>query len=78
MVSPAPPSGSEEEQPVTLREWTDTRDGRHWKVWLERAKKPVLAFRSEGEVHIVVVDFTEGLGDRSDAALERWLDEGRG
>ena len=25
---------------MTLREWTDPRDGRHWTVWLERGDKP--------------------------------------
>ncbi len=63
---------------MTLRDWTDPRDGRQWTVWLERGIKPVLAFRSEGEVHIVVVDFSDGLEDRSDAELQRLLDEGRG
>ena len=46
---------------MTLRDWTDLRDGRHWTVWLERGSKPVLAFGSEGDVHTVVVDFTDGL-----------------
>ncbi len=63
---------------MTLRDWTDPRDGRHWTVWLERGQPPVLAFGSEGDTHSVVVDFTEGLEDRSDADLQRLLDEARG
>ena len=61
---------------MTLRDWTDPRDGRRWTVWLERGIKPVLAFRSEGEVHIVVVDFSDGLEDRSDAELQRLCTRG--
>ena len=64
--------------PVTLRHWTDPRDGRHWTVWLVLGKKPVLAFASEGDTYTVDVDFSEGLGDRSDEELQRLLDEGRG
>ena len=62
---------------MTLRDWTDPRDGRQWKVWLERGPPPVLAFASEVEVISVLVDFNEGLEDRSDADLQRLLDEGR-
>ena len=62
---------------MTLRDWTDPRDGRHWKVWLERVPPSVLAFGSEGDIHTVVVDFVDGLEDRSDAELQRLLDEGR-
>ena len=60
------------------RDWTDPRDGRHWTVWLGRGGKPVLVFASEGELLSVVVDFDVRLRDRSDADLQRLLDEGRG
>ena len=70
---------------MTLRDWTDPRDGRHWTVWLERSgPRPILAFSLGGalsvggELHTVVIDFTEGLEDRSDEDLQRLLDEGRG
>ena len=63
---------------MILRDWTDPRDGRHWSVWLERRTPPVLAFGSEGYIYKVVVDFSEGLEDRSDRELQRLLDEGRG
>ena len=64
---------------MTLRDWTDPRDGRHWTVWLEWGTPPLLVLESEGgEVHTVVVDFTDGLEDRSDEDLQRLLDEGRG
>ena len=62
---------------MTLRDWTDPRDGKQWRVWLRNGSK-VLAFGSEDELHTVVVDFTDGLEDRSDADLQRLLDEGRG
>ena len=53
---------------------------RDWTVWLEPepSKKPVMAFRSEGELHTVWLDSNHGLEDRSDEELQRWLDEGRG
>ncbi len=63
---------------MTLRDWTDPRDGRHWTVWLERAKTPVMSFRSEGDLHTVLLDSNDGLKDRSDEELQRWLDEARG
>ncbi len=63
---------------MTLRGWTDLRDGRRWTLWLEPGSKPVLAFGSEGYIYKVVVDFSEGLEDRSDRELQRLLDEGRG
>lgn len=60
------------------RIWTDPRDGTRWTLWLELAgDRPVLAFGSEGTTHTVVVDFDDFLEDRSDADLQRWLDEGR-
>ncbi len=62
---------------LASRDWTD-RDGRHWYVRLETGPPPVVAFHSEGEVVTVVGDFTDGLEDRSDVALERLLDAGRG
>ncbi len=61
---------------MTLRFWTDPRDGRHWKV--RQTGLPVLVFESEDDVFsVVVVDFIGGLEDRSDADLQRLLDEGR-
>ena len=63
---------------MTLRGWTDPRDGRRWTLWLEPGSKPVLAFGSKGEVHTVVVDFSEGRVDRSARELQRLLDVGRG
>ncbi len=62
---------------MTLRFWTDPRDGRHWKV-RQTGLPPVLVFESEGDVFsVVVVDFI-GLADLSDEDLQRLLDEGRG
>ncbi len=67
---------------MTLRFWTDPRDGRHWKVQ-QTGLPPVLVFEStefrgrEDDVFSVVVDFI-GLADRSDEELQRLLDEGRG
>ena len=66
------------EAPMNFRDWRDPRDGRYWSVWLQRGKKPVLTFGSTGDVYSVVVDFTDGLEDRSDEELQRLLDEGRG
>ena len=63
---------------MTLRDWTDPRDGRHWTVWLDRGEKPALAFASEGALYAVVADFSDGLEDRMDADLQRLLDRGRG
>ncbi len=60
---------------MTLRDWTDPRDDRHWKV-RQTGLPPVLVFTSEDDVFSVVVDFI-GLEDRSDRELERLLDEGR-
>ncbi len=61
---------------MTLRFWTDPRDGRHWKV-RQTVLPPVLVFESEGAVFSVVVDFI-GLADLSNEDLQRLLDEGRG
>ncbi len=61
---------------MTLRDWTDPRDGRHWKV-RQTGLPPVLVFASEVVVVSVPVDFIDGLEDRSDEALQRLLDEGR-
>ena len=61
---------------MTLRDWTDPRDGRHWKIRLT-GLPPVLLFESEDELLSVVVDVGVGLGDRSDEDLQRFLDEGR-
>ena len=62
---------------MTLRDWTDPRDGRHWRV-RQYGLPPVLVFACEDEVISVLVDFTVELEDRSDAELQRLLDEGRG
>ena len=35
-------------------------------------------FASEDDLFSIVIDFNDGLEDRSDAELERLLDEGRG
>ncbi len=74
-----PPVGSKEEarSPMTLRDWTDPRDGRQWRV--QQTGLPTeLVFESEGDLFSVVIDFNDRLEDRSDAELERLLDEGRG
>ncbi len=60
---------------MTLRDWTDPRDGRHWKV-RQTGLPTVLVFSSEDDVFSVVVDFIV-LADRSDEDLQRLLDEGR-
>ena len=62
---------------MTLRDWTDSRDGRHWKV-RQTGLPPVLVFRSEDDVVNVLVDFRDSLEDRSDEDLQRLLDEGGG
>ncbi len=62
---------------MTLRDWTDPRDGRHWKV-RQTSSPPAIVFVSEGEIHSVVVDFNEAIEDQSDKVLQRLLDEGRG
>ena len=62
---------------MTPRDWTDPRDGRHWKI-RQTGLPTVLVFGSEGEVVKVLVDFSDGLEDRSDEELQRLLDEGRG
>ena len=61
---------------MTLRFWTDPRDGRHWKV-RQTGPPPVLVFESEDDVFSVLVDLNDRLEDRSDADLQRLLDEGR-
>ena len=62
---------------MTLRFWKDPRDGRHWKV-RQTGPPPVLVFASEDDAFsVLVVDFIGGLEDRSDAELQRLLDEGR-
>ncbi len=65
------------EAPMTFRDWTDPRDGRHWKV-RQTGLPTVLVFASEDDLFSVVIDFNDKLEDRSDAELERLLDEGRG
>ena len=54
---------------MRYRDWTNPRDGRHWNIWLRRSTPPVLVFGSGGERHTVVVDFDDGLEDRSDGDL---------
>ncbi len=61
---------------MTLRFWTDLRDGRHWKV-RQTGLPAVLVFESEGELVSVPIDFNNGLEDRSDQELQRLLDEGK-
>ncbi len=61
---------------MTLRFWTDPRDRRHWKV-RQTGLPTVLVFSSEDDVFSVVIDFKDRLEDRSDAELQRLLDEGR-
>ena len=60
---------------MTLRDWTDPRDGRYWKL-RQTGLPPVLVFTSEDDVSSVLVDFRDSLEDRSDADLQRLLDEG--
>ena len=62
---------------MTLRDWTDPRDGRRWKV-RQTGLPPVIVFTSEDDVFSVPVDFNDGIEGRSDAELERLLDEARG
>jgi len=61
---------------MTFRDWTDPRDGRHWKV-RQTGLPPVLVFVTEEEIISVLVDSSHGLEDRSDEELKRLLDEGR-
>ena len=58
---------------MTLRDWTDPRDGRHWKL-RQTGLPPVLMFASKEEVVTVPVDFIDGLEDRSHEDLRRLLD----
>ena len=62
---------------MALRDWTDPRDGRHWKV-RQYGLPTVLVFKSEEEVISVLVDLNDRLEDRSHENLERLLDKGRG
>ena len=62
---------------MTLRDWTDPRDGRHWRV-RQTGLPPVLVFASEDDRFSVDIDFNNRLDDLSDEALQRLLDEGRG
>ena len=62
---------------MTLRDWTDPRDGRHWKL-RQTGLPSVLVFASEGDRFSVAIDFNDRLEDLSDEDLQRWLDEGRG
>ena len=60
---------------MTLRDWTDPRGDRHWKL-RQTGLPQVLVFASEDDVFSVLVDFRDSLEDRSDADLQRLLDEG--
>ena len=60
---------------MTLRDWTDPRDGRHWKLG-QGGLPAVLVFASDDERLMVFVD-SEDLEDRSDEDLQRLLDEAR-
>ena len=62
---------------MTLRDWTDPRDGRHWRVQ-QTGLPTMLLFASEDDLFSVVIDFNDKLEDRSDEELQRLLDEGRG
>ena len=62
---------------MTLRNWTDSRDGRRWKI-RQTGLPPLMVFTSEDERYSVLIDFSRGLEDRSDEDLQRLLDEGRG
>ena len=62
---------------MTLRDWTDPRDGRHWKI-RQTGLPSVMTFTSGDELYSVLIDFSRSLEDRSDEDLQRLLDEGRG
>ena len=47
---------------MTLGDWTDPRDGHHWKV-RQTGLPPVLVFTSEDDLFSVVVDFNDGIED---------------
>ena len=59
---------------MTLRDWTDPRDGRHWKVQ-QTGLPTALVFASEDDVFSVVLDLNDWLEDLSDEDLQRLLDE---
>ncbi len=62
----------------SVRECFDRRDGSYWMLWFDRGDRDVLLFAAEeGERYSIEVDFDDGLEDRSDAELERLLDEAR-
>ncbi len=61
---------------MTLRDWTDPRDGRHWKL-RQTGLPPVLTFTSEDELYSVLIDLSRSLEDRSNEDLQRLLDRGR-
>lgn len=48
---------------MTLRDWMDPRDGRHWKVQ-QTGLPTLLVFASKDDLFSVVVDFNNGLEDR--------------
>ena len=55
---------------MTLRDWTDPRDGRHWRVQ-QTGLPTMLLFASEDDLFSVVIDFNDKLEDRSDEELQR-------
>ncbi len=67
-----------DETVTPMRGWFDRRDGSYWMLWFDRGDRDVLVFvAEEGERYSIEVDFEDGLEDRSDAELERLLDEAR-
>jgi hypothetical protein len=62
---------------MPLRDWTDPRDGTHWKV-RQTGVPPLVVFAAEEEIISVLVDFSHGLEDWSEGELQRLLDGGRG
>ena len=62
---------------MSFRDWTDPRDGRHWRV-RQTGLPTVLVFTSEDDRFSIAIDFNNRLDDRSDEDLQQLLDEGRG
>ncbi len=53
---------------MTLRNWTDPRDGRHWRV-RQTGRPTVLVFSSEDDLFSVVIDFNDRLENRHEGSL---------
>ena len=66
-----------DETVTPMRGWFDRRDGSYWMLWFDRGDQDVLLFAEVGERYSIEVHFEDGLKDRSDAELERLLDEAR-